>query len=827
VSLRDGTVQHGNRVFWIDEECYIIYLGSEGHGVRPFLRIGTSPVLPQRIRRHIGSVIITDHLTGDLFDEDACLDPASPRTTRYVGGDELVDAVKHFVHREHIPSQALDPPIGEKPGKGGQVVYYEDGNVRVFLDGHRLFDLQERERADRHTVFRIQRVSEIIAASRGAYRSQEFSGTGFIVAPDGAALHFGDGNLFLADPHTERSVATWAWYGINPAAIVGIGSGTEPRRMTELYKFRLTSRHAVARSDAKTPDTPDRIRDAVTVFTAAGIDQEDFVPPTIPPDAPVPARDAETFVLPAKSKWYGDTAPPLLSGVPYRYEDYPSELEFRHLLTAELRHQIDAAATPDSALATIAARKTTHPIDRVLVALWIWNRLSGPGDHAEAELQQARTSVIEAFIRRDLPIVAVLRSDPDGWYVRFRPRDGLTRSAIADNDRARKKLTPLLETGDRSAQFQAERNRLTAFLEELLAAHRVTATPPVESTPARAATTAADSVPPKESATGGKTASPRNTAPGGKTVSSGTAAAPRKTGPSGQAAASQSATPENEEKEATEQTDSPDADSRKETNRSVGPNTRERNLMRPTLAAIVVVLLLLAGGAFWLTRSSGGDQSAEIAAGGADDATTGGRPGDSAPADGESSPDAGNNAGREESGTDTRDAGDPSIAAGESDAADATVSTDEADDTADATTGSDDSNGPDAPDTTGEPAAVAASESASGRESRTAADAAVITTDERWSVLDILRVTNWIAARNGYQRIGVSEFTDRPDPDWIFPGNTFRLPDGKIHTVITGETLWEISTGFLNRIFIASDMELAHFRDLIENEEYPVEELQN
>ena len=73
----------------------------------------------------------------------------------------------------------------------------------------------------------------------------------------------------------------------------------------------------------------------------------------------------------------------------------------------------------------------------------------------------------------------------------------------------------------------------------------------------------------------------------------------------------------------------------------------------------------------------------------------------------------------------------------------------------------------------------------------------------------------------------MDDFADRPDPDWIFPGNTFRLPDGQIHAVIAGETLWEISIAFLDRLFIASDMELSRFRDLIDSKEYPVEELQS
>ncbi len=38
-----------------------------------------------------------------------------------------------------------------------------------------------------------------------------------------------------------------------------------------------------------------------------------------------------------------------------------------------------------------------------------------------------------------------------------------------------------------------------------------------------------------------------------------------------------------------------------------------------------------------------------------------------------------------------------------------------------------------------------------------------------------------------------------PDPDWIFPGNVFTLPDGTTRTVVEGDTIWGIAADFIEK----------------------------
>jgi hypothetical protein len=64
------------------------------------------------------------------------------------------------------------------------------------------------------------------------------------------------------------------------------------------------------------------------------------------------------------------------------------------------------------------------------------------------------------------------------------------------------------------------------------------------------------------------------------------------------------------------------------------------------------------------------------------------------------------------------------------------------------------------------------------------------------TVLDVFRLVNEVADRNGYRPLDRPEDV-RPDPNWIFPANEFTLPDGGVYTVREGDTLWGIATAYI------------------------------
>ena len=65
MTLNDYNERPETRVFRLDTECYIIYLGENGTDYKPFLRIGNTQDLPQTVIANTQNIIITDRLTGN------------------------------------------------------------------------------------------------------------------------------------------------------------------------------------------------------------------------------------------------------------------------------------------------------------------------------------------------------------------------------------------------------------------------------------------------------------------------------------------------------------------------------------------------------------------------------------------------------------------------------------------------------------------------------------------------------------------------------------------------------------------------------------------
>jgi hypothetical protein len=65
-------------------------------------------------------------------------------------------------------------------------------------------------------------------------------------------------------------------------------------------------------------------------------------------------------------------------------------------------------------------------------------------------------------------------------------------------------------------------------------------------------------------------------------------------------------------------------------------------------------------------------------------------------------------------------------------------------------------------------------------------------------VLDIYYSTNEIAVKNGYSPLD-EKGLPRRDPNLIFPGRTFVLPNGTEYVVKLYDTMWGISTGYIRQ----------------------------
>ncbi|MCK5094693.1 MAG: LysM peptidoglycan-binding domain-containing protein, partial [Spirochaetes bacterium] len=80
------------------------------------------------------------------------------------------------------------------------------------------------------------------------------------------------------------------------------------------------------------------------------------------------------------------------------------------------------------------------------------------------------------------------------------------------------------------------------------------------------------------------------------------------------------------------------------------------------------------------------------------------------------------------------------------------------------------------------------------------------------TILDVYYLTNKIAAANGYVELDSVEQLGK-NPNWIYPGNVFVLPDETQYTVLKGDTIWHIAKRFIQKNL---DRDWAAYRLLIE-----------
>ncbi len=250
------------RVFRVDTECYIVYLGKERDDYRPFLRIGNSPKLPERVKNFISTVVVTDSYTGNQLIEHENLQLPLNGETRYVGDPEGVNRLKQFLEEKDLPVTGyVYEDQGEDPGQGGAYVYfYRSGNLHVVRDGAELFDLRDRERDDSHFVSRADRAVRLVKANPLRFVPQDFSDPGFVLAGDRIYL-FSEGRFGSASVSADY-ILHLASYGIDPDLLVWMMEDGPSEGLVERMKRAALSGKAVkvlSPAEAK-------VRSAVSVF---------------------------------------------------------------------------------------------------------------------------------------------------------------------------------------------------------------------------------------------------------------------------------------------------------------------------------------------------------------------------------------------------------------------------------------------------------------------------------------------------------------------------------------------------------------------------------
>jgi hypothetical protein len=826
----------GSRVFWLDRECYVIYMGKGDRQYRPFLRIGTSEHLPADIRRHIGSVVLPDRMTGDYFDEVDCLEKPITRHMHYVGSPELIKAVRHFIRKEEIALQPIESVTDAPEEAGAKVHFFRDGNLRVFMDGHRLFDLLEREKSDNHEVHVYTRCAELASQDAGTLDEKDLRKSGFIRLPGAGTLLYEDGIIETAG--LSRSVIRSLAGTLIPLSLVRRFGGEANRdALFSLVKWHHVENRSIEfvmeDLNGETGPTTDLEADLLELLKHidARARAHDGVRPDSSVPLPLPAASSDdgakfpnrlrllagdpatgTFHIdaPEGTSWSGGR-PLVLPGIAYSLHErrsprsWKSEVEetqkrLEHLMGSAMRSRTESwdDAQRRSAAIRDALADRTDPVGSFALLCWAWNRWNlsggeapfGPGDYQQLESRQEETL---------LPFRGRIVESDGGWTSVLVLAKDITRGEVKQRLALKDKILALLDRKDPRDIYEAERTRLAQAIKTLQAVQTGKVPPPQE---------AADGI--------GTAAAGHN----GKTGS--TAAQPGETAqPAGSASGGEARSAIR--REASE-------------SRAVAAAASGR---RGTAGRWIIAALVLAAVAvlIWFlffrsgegdlrpdpgTLSTGTEASGTADAGTADAGTADAGTADAGTADTGTSDGTGED---DDADTSSDGATESASEAGTADTEASGANGSAADDTADSDTGTDASPGSTADGTAG--TADAGTADAGTADAGTAdagtADAGTADAgtefDSVWSAAEILMVANWIAGNNGYALIG-EESDLKSNPDWIFTGNEFVLPGGEMYAVVDGDMIWSIADEYLTREFRKSGQSIDEFRVNIEKLNY-------
>lgn len=818
----------GGRVFRIDRECYVIYVGSDDHRVRPFLRVGTSSNLPDRIRPYIGTVVLSDRITGNPLQEAETVGAVGPRRPEYTGSPELVHAFSPLTGMDRVRERPISSSNRELP-QGAFVEFLTDGNLHLTVNSRRIYDLDTVEQSDRHQAYLLDRVSSVVRDTDGAYEAHVFGPPGFLVGTDRSMYRFSQGTL-TATALQSGAVEALSRRLIDPEWLTVVAGPADPEELLRWGKWRLrqtllngSSQPVIVSRDAGASEAPRRLDHLLEVLRVAGVPvkrapvKREFDLPEIPGE---PA--ATTLRVSGRGEWpaISDTVlegVPLVPGVPYRvfggFDALPSEESAGR----------DPAETD---------RSRDDAFGRLMNLLHGWN----------TETLEQEEAAPERFVRRaaellaacPAPVWADVYPTGEGYSVRFMVQHGFSLKFARENTAAVQRIdTVLQDSADPDEAYRAEQRRLLAFLDELLEQRRATTRAPApaktpaespapESTTAAAASSAAsatDAPPADESAP-----APTEAAAAAAKVAPSPSDTQRDASPAAPATSSPQRTGAGSAAGSSAPGGSASGGQGRGGQSSSGSSSRGWRgpafvVIGVVLIAGVVTLLLWRDdtGERYLARLGSDSEMAleadsdapdTASVGNASSAGDGGSAEEDAPPDEEAAAGAEDGSAADENGgAHDNDGGTPANDDGET--ANGDASNPGGDSSADSGT-----------DTGEDVSQVALQESDDPGADEAPTDGPLVIT-----VGDIIRMVNRIAEQNGYAPIG-SMAPDARDPDWIFPGNELELPDQRLYEIRRGDTMWAIADRFIRQSAQEHSRTLAELTERIQRGERPVEELQ-
>jgi hypothetical protein len=157
MGLKEIIKSDKDRLFVLDNECFIIFTADDLTDEKPFIRIGNWIDLPSESIPLIENIIVTDSITGNPAHEQFNIDPEFLTTNRYIGSRQVIQNYLNFQKNfgldltnvsvvdveKDLPYLSKEQSISSKDSFLG--IFYTNGNFRVIYKDNTLFDLNEYE----------------------------------------------------------------------------------------------------------------------------------------------------------------------------------------------------------------------------------------------------------------------------------------------------------------------------------------------------------------------------------------------------------------------------------------------------------------------------------------------------------------------------------------------------------------------------------------------------------------------------------------------------------------------------------------------------------
>ncbi len=202
MELNDIIKDDNDRLFIVDNECFIIFTGDTIEDDKPFIRIGTWADLPVQCIPLIENIIIPDEIIGNPVNEQFNIDSKNSSQTKFIGTKSIVKSYVDFQAlfnldlsdaeiidvEKDLPSLSQEKIIFNNEQIIG--VFYHGGNFKIVFSGNTIFDLNEIE----NQSFTDIKIHELLSSKN--YGTNRYSGSGIIMV-DNSTFFYKNGYFSL------------------------------------------------------------------------------------------------------------------------------------------------------------------------------------------------------------------------------------------------------------------------------------------------------------------------------------------------------------------------------------------------------------------------------------------------------------------------------------------------------------------------------------------------------------------------------------------------------------------------------------------------------